>query len=180
MRYVVLDCETTGFNKSRGRDVSDGHRIIEIACVEVIGNVITGKKFHRYVNPSMKIDPAATRVHGITDADVKRELPFSRIVHDFLSFVADDVIVIHNAPFDISFLDKEFRLLDEQDRPIGLKFKVRDTLEMARSLFPYQKNRLDDLCTRFGVKGRDEKHGALIDAIILAKVFLVLDQYVLY
>ena len=172
MRLVVLDTETTGLNRSRnGEGVAYGHRIVEVGCVEIIDGVVTGNRFHVYVNPSRSIDPKATAIHGITDAFVKDKPPFESIVGDFLEFIGGSCIVIHNAAFDISFLDQEFQLLTA-GKPVGVVFEYIDTLELARGYFPGLKNNLDSLCERFGIETRGGFHGALLDAYLLAHIYL--------
>lgn len=177
MRLITLDTETTGMCRKRGNGVSvcDGHRIIEIACVEMIDGVLTGNHFHRYVNPGIRIQPGAVKVHGITDAFLKGKPVFADIVKEFLGFVADSVLVIHNARFDVPFIDQELRLLEDVGA-LGLRgrvFRVIDTLDIARSRFPGCSNSLDGLCRRYGMEQRDGQHSALVDAIILAKLCIL-------
>lgn len=171
MRLVALDTETTGMHRGgHGVPVCKGHRIIEVGCVELIDGVLSGRNFHRYVNPGVVIQPGAVKVHGITEDFLKDKPPFQEIVADLLDFIGASTIVIHNADFDIAFLDQEFRLLDDQDRLNGRVFHVIDTLEMARSIFPRMSNSLDGLADRLGIGRRGGHHGALTDAIMLAKV----------
>ena len=180
VRLIALDTETTGMNK-RERTMAElcrGHRIIEIACVEIVDGELTGKQFHRYLNPKCKVDPKATKIHGIDDKFLKGKPVFKDIVDDLLEFIGDSQILIHNASFDTAFLDKEFGLLRKGKQPTRT-FKIIDTLQMARELFPGSINTLEGLCHRYGIPGRSE-HGALIDAIILAKVYLEMKQDVLY
>lgn len=170
-RIVVLDTETTGINRKRdGSAVCFGHRVIEVGCVEIVKGKVTGRTFHVYVNPCRAIDQGAIKVHGITDSFVCDKPKFDVIAADFIAFIKGAVVVIHNAPFDISFLDQEFNLLDEQKQPSGV-YKYIDTLALARDMFPGVKNDLDSLCCRFGIKGRDGVHGALKDAEVLAGVY---------
>lgn len=173
MRQIALDTETTGMNKS-GRDngalVAVGHRIIEIACVEIVDGVVTGKTFHSYINPGRRIDPKATAVHHITDSMIKDSPAFSDIVGDFLSFVKDDELIIHNAPFDTAFLDKEFRMLPAHKQP-NTTFRCTDTLTIARNMFPGQDNTLGALCRRYGIAAAVH-HSALLDAIMLAHLYV--------
>lgn len=173
MRQVVLDTETTGLNRRRdhGAKVCDGHRIIEIACVEVIDRVVTGRQFHQYIDPGCKIDPKAIKVHGITDGFLKGKPSFKDIVNSFLDFVGNGELVIHNAPFDVAFLDQEFCLLGRELQPIGRRFEVLDTLAMARQRFPGTSNTLQALCNRYGVAST-VTHGALLDALMLTHVYL--------
>lgn len=174
-RFIVLDTETTGLNRNRNinTDVCHGHRVVEIACVEIIGSSITGRRFHRYVQPDRDIDPKAVSVHGITDEFLKGKPRFHDIVGEFLDFIKDDVLVIHNAPFDIAFIDQEFSLLPKSLQPTGKNFTFIDTLTIARDRFPYYKNDLNSLCDRYEVGGRSGGlHGALEDTRMLALVFL--------
>jgi DNA polymerase-3 subunit epsilon len=170
-RLIALDTETTGLNRRRRGAVCDGHRIIEIGCVEIVNGELTGREFHRYVNPERSVDPKATAVHGITDRFLKGKRTFNAVASDLLSFIRGADILIHNAPFDIAFLDKEFELLDAGSQPREEVFTVIDTLDMARGMFPGERNSLDALCRRYGIGGR-KLHGALSDAIILAKVYI--------
>lgn len=165
MRYIVLDTETTGFTRNGAR-VSDKHRIIEIGAVELD----SGRQFHVYINPGMPIDPAATDVHGIGDDDVLDMPSFPSIAASLIKFISGAVIIMHNAPFDIDFLDMEFERLPVSSRPVD-NFIFIDTLQMARQMFPGQKNDLNALSLRVGVLGRNGVHGALIDAKVLAQVY---------
>lgn len=172
MRFVALDTETTGMTKKKNNEVSDGHKIIEIGCVEIIDGVITGKKFHSYLNPGRKIDEAAINIHGIKDGFLKDKPNFIDIVDDFLNFIDGATLIIHNAAFDISFLDKEFKLLPKNKRP-RQKFFVIDTLHLTRQMYPHIKHTLDDLAVFYKIiPDKKEKHGALRDAQILAMVYL--------
>lgn len=178
MRVVVLDTETTGLNRGRdnGASVCDGHRVIEIGCVEIVSGSVTGREFHSYINPCRDVDQKAVAVHGLTDLFLRDKPTFDVIVDSFLDFINDaDAIVMHNAPFDVAFIDQEFRLLDYRKQPHAL-FTVVDTLELARALFPGVPNRLDDLCRRFSLPSRSGAHGALEDARILAKIYLILSS----
>lgn len=170
MRFVVLDTETTGFVRGKGLSVCHGHRIIEVACVEIEDGVCTGNDFHVYVDPGMDVDPAAVRVHGITSDFLRGKPQFKDIADALIAFIGGSPVVIHNAPFDIAFLDNEFNLLVDQPT---VTFKYIDTLELAREMFPGFKNDLNSLCARAGFDGRG-KHGALVDARLLAGVFLKL------
>ena len=173
MRFVALDVETTGINKRGDNDVVGNHRIIEIALVEIVDNVITGKYFHSYLNPQRSVSSGAFKVHGITDSFLQGKPGFSHIVTQFLDFIGDSPVVIHNAPFDTAFIDMELSLLPVRLRPRTV-FQVIDTLDVARALFPGMKNDLDSLCFRFGLKPKRQVHGALKDAIELANIFLVI------
>lgn len=171
MREVVLDTETTGLNrKGNGVPVSSGHRIVEVACVELLDGKISGKKFHTYVNPERKIDKKAIEIHGLTNKFLKDKPLFADIAGKLLEFIKDSVLIIHNAPFDIEFLDEEFRRLDIKAQPKGV-FEVVDTLQVARNIFPCMKNDLNSLAKHFDVKINREKHGALVDCEILAHVY---------
>lgn len=172
MRYVTLDTETTGLN-SKG-NVCLNHRIIELACVEIIDGRITENTFHTYLNPGVSISPKATKIHGIKNKSLKGKPKFSDIVKDFLSFIGTSHVIIHNAPFDIAFLDQEFSLLPKTKRPTNTFYYI-DTLDIGRELFPGQDNTLDALYNRFFYDENDgvkRIHGALQDAKMLANVFL--------
>ena len=172
-RYVILDTETTGMNQSGGAHYL-GHRIIEIGCVEVINRRLTGNHYHVYIKPDRLVDEEAIRVHGITDAFLADKPPFSAIVDEFIQFIRGAELVIHNAPFDVGFMDYEFEKLG-----LGLKTQqicsVTDTLVMARRLFPGKRNSLDALCGRYYIDNSHRTlHGALLDAEILADVYLLM------
>jgi DNA polymerase-3 subunit epsilon len=165
MREVVLDTETTGL------DPADGHRIIEIGCIELVNHVPTGRDFHRYVNPERPIDADALVVHGITDEMLADKPRFAEVVDDLLAFIGDSRLVIHNAEFDLRFLNHELKLIG---RP-PLACVHEDTLALARRRFPGAPASLDALCRRFGVDlSERDKHGALIDCRLLAAVYLEL------
>ena len=169
MRQVVLDTETTGL------DWSQGHRIIEIGCVEILDRRISKSYFHTYINPSRAIDVGAQQVHGIS-ADFLADKPvFSKIADQFLSYVADAELIIHNAPFDLGFLNAEFEILDKNNSPIDGKCSIFDTLTFAREKHPGQRNSLDALCKRYNVDNQNRiVHGALLDANLLAEVYLAM------
>ncbi len=170
MRYVVLDTETTGM------PVGDGHRIIEIGCIELDGRQPTGRHYHVYIQPDREIDEGAIAVHGITDEYLKDKPRFKDIADEFFEFIEGAELVIHNAPFDIGFMENEFALLGQSERSnLAQHCTVLDTLVMARERHPGQRNSLDALCKRYGVdnSGR-ELHGALLDAEILAEVYLAM------
>lgn len=170
MRSVVLDTETTGM------PVTDGHRIIEIGCVELMGRRLTGRHFHVYLQPDRDIDEGAIAVHGIT-AEYLRDKPrFREVADEFFEFVKGAQLIIHNAAFDLGFLNNEFALLGQSERSdLSEHCTVLDTLMLARGRHPGQRNSLDALCKRYGVdnSGR-ELHGALLDAEILADVYLAM------
>ena len=169
MRLIVLDTETTGL------EVSQGHRIIEVGCVELVNRRLTGNHFHRYINPERDIDQGAIEVHGITPEFLADKPVFAQIAADFLEFVRGAELIIHNAPFDIGFLDAELRRLDEQHPGLEQLCTVTDTLVMARKRHPGQRNNLDALCGRYTVdNSQRDLHGALLDAEILADVYLAM------
>ncbi|MCK0152614.1 DNA polymerase III subunit epsilon [Alcanivorax sp. S6407] len=169
MRQVVLDTETTGL------EPNDGHRVIEIGCVEVINRKITGNNLHIYLNPMREIDEGALAVHGITEEFLADKPTFDKVVDEFLAFVDGAELVIHNAPFDVGFLNHELRMLGSAYGSIEQRCGVLDTLVMARQKHPGQKNNLDALCRRYDVEnGHRELHGALLDAEILADVYLAM------
>ncbi len=166
MREIVLDTETTGM------DPSKGDKIVEIGCVELLNHMPTGRTFHAYINPEREIDPEAIAIHGITNEMVKDKPIFAGIVGEFMDFLDGGKLVIHNAEFDVKFLNAELKPLGY--RPFKL-VDVIDTLHMARRKYPGQPANLDALCRRFGVdlSGR-EFHGALLDSQLLAAVYLEL------
>jgi len=167
MRSIVLDTETTGL------DTEQGHRIIEIGCVELINRRLTGNNFHEYVNPNSEIDEAAQEIHGISQEFLKDKPPFENIVDGFLEFVKGAELIIHNAPFDVGFLSNEMNLTQRDLGELLEYCTVVDTLLMARQLHPGQKNNLDALCKRYDIDNSQRTlHGALLDAEILADVYL--------
>ncbi len=169
MRQVVLDTETTGL------EVGLGHRILEIGCVEVVGRKITRRHFHQYINPEREIDDGALEVHGITSQFLADKPVFKDIWESFLDFINGAELVIHNAPFDVGFINQEMRLLSSSLGVITDYCTIIDSLELARNKHPGQKNNLDALCKRYSVDNTQrELHGALLDAEILADVYLLL------
>jgi len=169
VRQIVLDTETTGL------ETSQGHRIIEIGCVEMINRKLTGNHYHKYVNPKRDIDEGAIEVHGITSEFLADKPVFDQIADEFFEFVAGADLIIHNAPFDIGFINHEFALLKRTLEPVDGVCSVIDTLIMARQKHPGQRNSLDALCQRYGVdNSQRELHGALLDAEILADVYLMM------
>lgn len=169
MRQIVLDVETTGL------EASAGHRIIEIGCVEILNRRPTGQKFHRYLNPEREIDAAALAVHGIEMERLRESPRFADIAAELREFISGAELIIHNAPFDVGFLDAEFALLPGERCTIASICKVLDTLALARSLHPGQRNSLDALCKRYSVdNSRRDLHGALLDAGILVDVYLAM------
>lgn len=169
MRQIVLDTETTGLS------IEQGHRIIEIGCLEIVDRRLTGREFHRFLNPDRDIDEGAEAVHGISRADLENQPRFPEIVDEFLTFLEGAEIVAHNADFDIGFLDHELRLMKHSKPAIGEHAAVLDTLSLARELHPGQRNSLDALCKRYDVDAsKRDVHGALIDAELLARVYLAM------
>ena len=169
-RQVVLDTETTGI------DPKQGHRIIEIGCVEMIGRKLTGNHFHVYINPEREIEQEAINVHGITNDFLRDKPVFAQIANDFFEFIRGAELVIHNAAFDVGFINHEFDLLQQQSfAPVESYCTVLDTLAMARKKHPGQKNNLDALCKRYFIDNTARiLHGALLDAEILAEVYLAM------
>lgn len=169
MRQVVLDTETTGL------DAAGGHRVIEIAAVELIDRRLTGKNFHSYLNPQREIEDGALEVHGITREFLCDKPLFSDVAGDFLEFIKGAEVIIHNAPFDLGFLDAELARLSTPPIKIVDEITVLDTLELARDLHPGQRNNLDALCKRYEIDNSSRTlHGALLDAEILADVYLAM------
>ncbi|EGV18321.1 DNA polymerase III subunit epsilon [Thiocapsa marina] len=169
MRQIVLDTETTGL------DPQAGHRIIEIGCVELIDRRLTGNNFHRYLQPDRQIDAGASDVHGITNAFLADKPRFPEIAESFLDYVKGAELIIHNAAFDLGFLDREIAGWNAEASRIADLCEVTDTLIMARRMHPGQRNSLDALCKRYGVDHRHrDLHGALLDAEILADVYLAM------
>lgn len=168
VRQVVLDTETTGL------ETSQDHRIIEVGCVELVNRRLTGRHYHQYINPEREVDHGAMEVHGLTDEFLADKPVFSAIADEFLAFVKGAELVIHNAPFDVGFIDHEFEKLDGYGQVADI-CSVVDTLVMARHMHPGQKNNLDALCKRYGVdNSQRDLHGALLDAEILGDVYLLM------
>ena len=166
MREICLDTETTGL------DPKDGHKIIEIACFELINKVKTGKVFHSFVNPLRDVPHEAFRIHGISTEFLKDKPTFDLIADKFLDFIGDDVLVIHNASFDIKFLNFELNILRKKTLEMS---RVVDSLMLARKKFPGGQNSLDALCKRFNLDlSKREKHGAMIDTELLCDVYIEL------
>jgi DNA polymerase-3 subunit epsilon len=169
MRQIVLDTETTGL------DPHKGHRIIEIGCVELIDRKRTGNELHQYLQPDRKIDAGAIEVHGITNEFLQDKPHFADIADDFLAYIKDSELIIHNAPFDVGFIDKELSLISPDLGDTKKYCEVIDSLVMARRMRPGQKNSLDALCRHFNIdNSQRELHGALLDAELLAEVYLAL------
>jgi len=169
VRQIVLDTETTGLATSQG------HRIIEIGCLEMINRRLTGREYHRFLNPERAIDEGAERVHGISIDDLVGQPRFADVAEEFLEFLRGSELVIHNADFDVGFLEHELRLMKHSQPAISDHASVLDTLALARKLHPGQRNSLDALCKRYFVDAsKREVHGALIDAELLARVYLAM------
>jgi DNA polymerase-3 subunit epsilon len=170
MRQIVLDTETTGI------DPKEGHRIIEIGCVEVVNRRLTGNHFHVYINPGRHIEQEAIEVHGITNEFLADKPTFSQVAQEFVNFIKGAQLVIHNAPFDVGFMDHEFKMEASTSGVITHQIcDVLDTLTLARQMHPGQKNNLDALCKRYGIDNSHRTlHGALLDAEILADVYLLM------
>lgn len=169
MRQIILDTETTGL------EAIQGHRIIEIGCVELVNRRPSGRSFQRYLNPERAIDPGAEAVHGLSAQFLANQPRFAEVVEEFIAFVAGAELIIHNAPFDVGFIDHEFGLLPPPQRLLTDHCTILDTLTLARQLHPGQRNSLDALCKRYGVDNSNrDLHGALLDARILADVYLAM------
>jgi len=169
MRQIILDTETTGL------EVRQGHRLIEIACVEMVERRLTGRHYQTYLNPDRRIDEGARQVTGIEDEFLLDKPRFAEVVDEFLAFIDGAELVIHNASFDVGFLDAELAALANGSGSIGDRCNVLDTLKMARERYPGQRNSLDALCKRLGVdNSRRDLHGGLIDAQLLADVYLAM------
>ncbi|MGX1114509.1 DNA polymerase-3 subunit epsilon [Pseudoalteromonas sp. MBR-15] len=168
-RQIVLDTETTGI------DPKQGHRIIEIGCVELVNRRLTGNNFHVYINPQRDIEEEAIDVHGITNEFLRDKPLYHQIAHEFLEYIKGAELVIHNAAFDIGHMDNEFALLNQGYPNTEDVCQVLDTLKMARDLHPGQKNNLDALCRRYDIdNSKRTLHGALLDSEILADVYLAM------
>ena len=164
MLEVILDTETTGLS------TADNHKIVEIGCVELNNQIPTNNTFHEYINPQRAVSEDAYKVHGYSNKFLSDKKIFSEIVEDFLNFIRDKIIIIHNAPFDLSFLNYELKILNK--KPINIK-NVIDTLEIARSKYPGSQNSLDALCKRFNIdNSKREKHNALIDCHLLKEIYV--------
>ena len=169
-RQIVLDTETTGMNQIGAH--YEGHCIIEIGAVEMINRKYTGNNFHIYIKPDRLVDPDAIKVHGITDEMLADNPDFKTIAQDFIEYIRGAELLIHNAPFDVGFMDYEFRKLGLDIKTTDICL-VTDTLQMARQMYPGKRNSLDALCDRLGIdNSKRTLHGALLDAEILADVYL--------
>ncbi len=166
MREIVLDTETTGL------DPFQGHRVVEIGCIELLNRIPTGQSFHRYLNPEREVPPEAVAIHGLSTEFLKDKPFFAEIVEDLIAFIGDAPIVAHNALFDLAFLNAE---LERAGKLLVSRERMLDTLLLARRKYPGAPNRLDDLCARFAIDNSHRtKHGALLDAELLAEVYLEL------
>ncbi len=167
MRQIVLDTETTGLEPSQG------HRIIEIGCVEMINRRLTGNNYHQYLQPDREIDEGAQAVHGISNEFLAEKPRFPDVVKDFIEYLDGAELIIHNAPFDVGFINSEFKLAGEEFGSVSTYCTVIDTLVMARKMRPGKKNNLDVLCREYDVNNKHrELHGALLDSELLAEVYL--------
>jgi len=169
MRQIVLDTETTGLSPSQG------HRVIEIGCLELVDRRLTGREYHCFLHPDREIDEAAQRVHGISLDDLETAPRFAEIAEEFLAFVSGAELVIHNAEFDVGFLEHELKLMGHAQPKMTHHSTVLDTLALARKMHPGQRNSLDALCKRYEVDAtKRDVHGALIDSDLLAQVYLAM------
>ena len=169
MKQVILDTETTGL------DIQSGNRVIEIGCVEIIDRKFTGREFHTFLNPERAVEPGAFKVHGRSNDFLSDKPIFKDVYKDFLAFISDSELLIHNADFDIGFLNNEFKLSEIKININDHIINITDTLGMARQLHPGQRNSLDVLTDRYNIKGYDRSyHGALLDSKILGEVYLAM------
>jgi DNA polymerase-3 subunit epsilon len=169
MRQIILDTETTGI------DINNGHRIIEIGCLELIDRRITKRNFHCFLNPGRDSEPGAFAVHGLSTEFLMDKPLFKTIADELIDFLKDSQLIIHNAPFDLGFLDNELKLSKKKYKKITDYCQVLDTLPLARQLHPGQRNSLDALCKRYDIdNSKRDKHGALLDAELLARVYLAM------
>lgn len=169
MRQLILDTETTGL------DPQQGHRLIEIGCIELIDRQVTGNNFHFYINPDREVEEEAIQVHGITNEFLQDKPRFPEIVNDLVEYLKGAELIIHNAPFDVGFIENELKLVEHSTTRLKDICTITDTLVMARDRFPGQRNSLDALCKRYEIDNSDRHfHGALLDARILADVYLTM------
>lgn len=169
MRIVALDTETTGL------DLSEGHRIIELGCVEIENRRLTGNEFRRLLNPGRKVEAAAFEVHGISDEELSDKPAFAEVEGEFVEFIAGAEVIVHNAAFDVGFLDYELSLTSSPLNKLESVCAITDTLQMAKTRHPGQRNSIDSLCKRYDIDASArEKHGALLDAQLLAQVYLAM------
>ena len=173
VRQVVLDTETTGMSFSGPPQI--GHNIIEIGAVEVINRRLTGRTFHVYIKPPREVDEEAIKVHGITNEFLQDKPVFAEVADEFIEFIKGAELIIHNAPFDVAFMDQEFSYLENPPPKTAEMCSVTDSLAVARKMYPGKRNNLDALCDRLGIdNSKRVLHGALLDAEILADVFLMM------
>lgn len=172
MKVISLDTETTGLL------FYEGHKIIEIGCIEIKNEKITNNIFHTYINPKRKIDEKAKKITGLTEEFLNDKPEFKDIINDFLSFIKGaDEIIIHNAQFDINFINNELKIINNDIKDLASHFKIIDTLELARKIHPGKKNNLDSLCKRYDISLSERNlHGALIDAELLAKIYIKMNK----
>lgn len=169
MRQIILDTETTGLQ------TKEGHRIIEIGCIELINRKFTGNRYHQYINPERDIEEGALAVHGITQDFLQTKPVFTDIMNELMEFISGSELIIHNAPFDVGFIDYELSLSQKKWKPLTQYCRIIDTLVMARQLHVGQRNSLDALCKRYNVdNSHRDLHGALMDAHLLAQVYLAM------
>ena len=169
MRIIALDTETTGL------EPGEGHRIIEIGCVEIVNRRLTGREFHRLLNPGREVDAQAFEVHGISDEQLRNEPGFAEVEEEFIDFVRDAELIVHNAAFDVGFIDMELSLTPSSLSQLDVVCEITDTWQMAKNRHPGQRNSIDSLCKRYDIDASArEKHGALLDAQLLAQVWLAM------
>lgn len=169
LRQIILDTETTGLK------VEEGHKVIEIGCLEMVNRKLTGRSFHHYLNPERMVDAGAVAIHGLNNDFLQDKPTFQQIVQEFIDFIRDGELIIHNAPFDLGFLNYELSLIGQPWQKLTDYCQVVDTLLMARKLHVGQRNSLDALCKRYSVDlSKREFHGALLDAHLLAQVYLAM------
>lgn len=169
MRQLILDTETTGL------DPQQGHRLIEIGCIELVDRQVTGRNFHYYLQPDREIEAEAIEVHGITNEFLQDKPRFKEVVRELIEYLRGAELIIHNAPFDVGFIENELRLVEFSTTHLSEICSITDTLVMARNMYPGQRNSLDALCKRYEIDNSDRHfHGALLDARILADVYLAM------
>lgn len=169
MRQIILDTETTGLQ------VEEGHRIIEIGCIELVNRKFTGQRYHQYINPQRQIEESAIAIHGITNEFLESKLIFADIAKEFMEFINGAELIIHNAPFDLGFIHHELKLTKQNWKPLTDTCRITDTLVLARQIHIGQRNSLDALCKRYSIdSSRREFHGALLDAHLLTQVYLAM------
>ncbi len=169
MRQIVIDTETTGLEPAKG------HRIIEIGCIELVDRQLTGNNFHKYINPGREVEEEALSITGLTNDFLRDKPTFAEIINDFLEFINGAELIAHNASFDVSFINHEIRLAAKNKGPLDKYVTIFDTLALARKKFPGQRNTLDAICKRYKIDLSERNlHGALIDAKLLAEVYLLM------